>query len=233
MEARRPLYERVADRSGSPTDGRRPDDVADADRPDSRTCAAGEREPAMTDATTDPGRRRRDAVRRRRRAPACSASCPALLGDGARRVARRAPGGAGRRPATPSARTCARTATRRSIAEVPDAEEAKTAQVAAYCWQALGQAGFTRTDVVVGVGGGATTDLAGFVAATWLRGVRGRPGADDAARHGRRGGRRQDRHQHRRGQEPRRRVPPAGRGALRPRRARVAAGTTTSPGWPR
>ncbi|MGW0313579.1 3-dehydroquinate synthase [Streptomyces flavidovirens] len=56
--------------------------------------------------------------------------------------------------------------------QVPDAEGAKTAEVAAYCWQALGRAGFTRTDVIVGVGGGATTDLAGFVAATWLRGVR-------------------------------------------------------------
>ncbi|WP_432090476.1 3-dehydroquinate synthase [Streptomyces sp. NRRL F-5630] len=56
--------------------------------------------------------------------------------------------------------------------QVPNAEEAKTAEVAAYCWTALGQSGFTRTDVVVGVGGGATTDLAGFVAATWLRGVR-------------------------------------------------------------
>jgi len=55
---------------------------------------------------------------------------------------------------------------------VPNAEEAKTAEVAAYCWKALGQSGFTRTDVIVGVGGGATTDLAGFVAATWLRGVR-------------------------------------------------------------
>src|SRR5207245_5286761 len=33
-------------------------------------------------------------------------------------------------------------------------------------------AGFTRSDAVVSVGGGATTDLAGFVAATWLRGVR-------------------------------------------------------------
>src|SRR5262249_19143496 len=30
----------------------------------------------------------------------------------------------------------------------------------------------TRSDAIVGVGGGATTDLAGFVAATWLRGVR-------------------------------------------------------------
>ena len=36
----------------------------------------------------------------------------------------------------------------------------------------LGQAGFTRSDAVVGLGGGAVTDLAGFVAATWLRGVR-------------------------------------------------------------
>jgi 3-dehydroquinate synthase len=36
----------------------------------------------------------------------------------------------------------------------------------------LGRAGLTRSDAVVGVGGGATTDLAGFVAATWLRGVR-------------------------------------------------------------
>jgi 3-dehydroquinate synthase len=36
----------------------------------------------------------------------------------------------------------------------------------------LGTAGFTRSDSVLGVGGGSTTDLAGFVAATWLRGVR-------------------------------------------------------------
>ncbi|MGW6600149.1 3-dehydroquinate synthase [Streptomyces sp. NPDC055036] len=56
--------------------------------------------------------------------------------------------------------------------QVPNAEEAKTVEVAAYCWKALGQTGFTRTDVIIGVGGGATTDLAGFVAATWLRGVR-------------------------------------------------------------
>jgi len=56
--------------------------------------------------------------------------------------------------------------------EVPDAEAGKTVEVAARCWDALGEAGFTRTDVVVGVGGGAVTDLAGFVAAGWLRGVR-------------------------------------------------------------
>jgi 3-dehydroquinate synthase len=44
--------------------------------------------------------------------------------------------------------------------------------VAAHCWEALGQRGFTRSDAVVTVGGGATTDMGGFVAATWLRGVR-------------------------------------------------------------
>ncbi len=56
--------------------------------------------------------------------------------------------------------------------EVPDAEAGKSIEVAARCWDALGEAGFTRTDVVVGVGGGAVTDLAGYVAAAWLRGVR-------------------------------------------------------------
>lgn len=55
---------------------------------------------------------------------------------------------------------------------LPDAEAAKTADVVQSCWDALGRAGFTRNDVVVGLGGGATTDVAGFVAATWLRGIR-------------------------------------------------------------
>ncbi|WP_255491515.1 MULTISPECIES: 3-dehydroquinate synthase [unclassified Actinotalea] len=58
------------------------------------------------------------------------------------------------------------------LAEVPEAEEAKSAQVAAFLWGVLGQADFTRSDAIVGLGGGATTDLAGFVAATWLRGIR-------------------------------------------------------------
>jgi len=57
------------------------------------------------------------------------------------------------------------------LAEVPDAEAAKRVEVAAFCWGVMGQTDFTRTDAVVGLGGGATTDLAGFVAATWLRGV--------------------------------------------------------------
>jgi len=55
---------------------------------------------------------------------------------------------------------------------VPDGEAAKDVAVAADCWRALGRAGFTRSDAVVTVGGGATTDMGGFVAATWLRGVK-------------------------------------------------------------
>lgn len=57
------------------------------------------------------------------------------------------------------------------MAEIPDAEPGKRVEVAAFCWQIMGQADFTRSDAVIGFGGGATTDLAGFVAATWLRGV--------------------------------------------------------------
>lgn len=58
------------------------------------------------------------------------------------------------------------------LAEIPDAEGAKRVEVAAFCWQIMGQTDFTRSDAVIGLGGGATTDVAGFVAATWLRGVR-------------------------------------------------------------
>ncbi len=57
------------------------------------------------------------------------------------------------------------------VETVPDNERAKTAEVAAGLWSVLGQRAFTRTDAVVSVGGGTVTDLAGFVAATWLRGV--------------------------------------------------------------
>jgi 3-dehydroquinate synthase len=56
--------------------------------------------------------------------------------------------------------------------EVPDAEEGKSLAVAGFCWEVCGQIGLTRQDAVVGFGGGAATDLAGFVAATWMRGVK-------------------------------------------------------------
>ena len=58
------------------------------------------------------------------------------------------------------------------LAEVPQSEEAKRVEVAAFCWGVMGQADFHRNDAVIGLGGGSTTDLAGFVGGTWLRGVR-------------------------------------------------------------
>ncbi|WKD57582.1 3-dehydroquinate synthase [Corynebacterium capitovis DSM 44611] len=58
------------------------------------------------------------------------------------------------------------------LAPVPDAEQAKTREVAAELWDVLGTHNFSRQDVIVGLGGGAATDLAGFVAATWMRGIR-------------------------------------------------------------
>ena len=96
---------------------------------------------------------------------------PGLLGDRVRRVLVIHPGAL-----TASAEAVRDDLTAQGyqtyLAEVPEAEESKTAQVAAFCWQVLGQADFTRSDAVIGLGGGATTDLAGFVAATWLRGIR-------------------------------------------------------------
>ncbi|WP_435198750.1 3-dehydroquinate synthase [Janibacter sp. GS2] len=57
------------------------------------------------------------------------------------------------------------------VAPVPDAEAAKSVEVAAGLWARMGRAGFTRSDAVVAVGGGSVTDLGGWVAAAWLRGV--------------------------------------------------------------
>jgi 3-dehydroquinate synthase len=56
--------------------------------------------------------------------------------------------------------------------EVPDGEAAKHVDVAARLWSRLAAERVTRSDCIVGIGGGAATDLAGFAAATWLRGIR-------------------------------------------------------------
>lgn len=96
---------------------------------------------------------------------------PRLLGDGVRRVLIIHPGALATSAEAVREDLLAQ-GYEAFLAEVPEAEEAKTAQVAAFCWQVLGQAEFTRSDAVVGLGGGATTDLAGFVAATWLRGIK-------------------------------------------------------------
>lgn len=54
---------------------------------------------------------------------------------------------------------------------LPDREEAKTLGVAASVYDTLAKFGLSRHDTIVGVGGGTVTDLAGYVAGTWLRGV--------------------------------------------------------------
>lgn len=55
--------------------------------------------------------------------------------------------------------------------EIPDGENGKSSDVLFSLWNKLNVAGFTRGDLLVGVGGGAVTDLTGFLAATWLRGI--------------------------------------------------------------
>lgn len=55
--------------------------------------------------------------------------------------------------------------------EIPDAEAGKELPVVGFAWEVLGRIGIGRKDAIVSVGGGAATDVAGFVAATWLRGV--------------------------------------------------------------
>ncbi|MGW3731977.1 3-dehydroquinate synthase [Streptomyces sp. NPDC005148] len=180
MDARRHLYTEVATATVA-TDGRTPEEVTQAvldalELPERAgyPAAPGRENTHMTDqgptriqiagsAGTDPyevliGRQ-------------LLGELPSLIGDRAQRVA----------VLHPEALAETGEAVRQDLADqgyeaiaiqLPNAEEAKTVEVAAYCWKALGQTGFTRTDVIVGVGGGATTDVAGFVAATWLRGVR-------------------------------------------------------------
>ena len=58
-----------------------------------------------------------------------------------------------------------------AVTGVPSGEAAKSATVLTALWSWLAESGVTRSDCVVGIGGGAATDLAGFAAATWLRGV--------------------------------------------------------------
>ena len=55
---------------------------------------------------------------------------------------------------------------------IPDGEAAKDIEVAVGLWSRLAALRMTRSDVMLGIGGGAATDLAGFTAACWLRGVR-------------------------------------------------------------
>ena len=57
------------------------------------------------------------------------------------------------------------------IFEIADGEEGKAVAMLESLWNHLGAAGFTRSDLLIAIGGGATTDVGGFAAATWLRGM--------------------------------------------------------------
>jgi 3-dehydroquinate synthase len=96
---------------------------------------------------------------------------PALVGEGARSVAVIHPGGLGE-IVRPLCRVLTDAGYLVHAEQVPDGEAAKDIAVAGQVWSRLAAHRMTRSDAIVGVGGGATTDLAGFVAASWLRGVR-------------------------------------------------------------
>jgi 3-dehydroquinate synthase len=57
------------------------------------------------------------------------------------------------------------------IFTTPEGELQKSVSVLNRVWQRCAQVGLERSDAIIGFGGGATTDLAGFSAATWLRGI--------------------------------------------------------------
>jgi 3-dehydroquinate synthase len=57
------------------------------------------------------------------------------------------------------------------VIATPSGEAAKSPEYLLEMWEACASFGLTRSDAIVGIGGGSTTDLAGFVAATWLRGI--------------------------------------------------------------
>src|SRR3954451_4887424 len=75
-------------------------------------------------------------------------------------------------PAAPVVASLEASGARVQVLTVPSGEQAKSVDVLARLWDQFAAVGLTRTDAVVAVGGGATTDVAGFAAATWLRGVR-------------------------------------------------------------
>lgn len=177
MDARRHLYEEVA-RTVVATDEHTPEEVAQAII-DALELPEGQAAPGVENTgMTQQGPTRIQVAGSAGSDPyevlvghQLLGELPQLIGDRARRVA----------VLHPEALAETGEAVRQDLADqgyeaiavqLPNAEEAKTVEVAAYCWKALGQTGFTRTDVIVGIGGGATTDVAGFVAASWLRGVR-------------------------------------------------------------
>src|SRR6266851_6864721 len=95
---------------------------------------------------------------------------PGLVGKDARTVVVIHAAGLGE-IARPACRVLADAGYQVHAEEIPDGESAKEITVASRLWSRLAAHRVSRSDCIVGIGGGAATDLAGFVAATWLRGV--------------------------------------------------------------
>jgi 5-deoxy-5-amino-3-dehydroquinate synthase len=91
------------------------------------------------------------------------AELPALLPGSARRVAVVTQAGIPLRPDLPDHDV--------EIHEIGEGEEAKSLATVESLTRAFARQGLTRRDVVVGVGGGMVTDIAGFAAASWHRGT--------------------------------------------------------------
>lgn len=96
---------------------------------------------------------------------------PGLVGDAARTILLVHDSGLGRLAAE-ARDVLGQAGYRVVIARVPAGEAAKEFTVLRRLWAACGQARVTRSDAVVALGGGSVSDVAGFAAATWLRGVR-------------------------------------------------------------
>ncbi|HEY9790557.1 MAG TPA: 3-dehydroquinate synthase [Candidatus Obscuribacterales bacterium] len=58
------------------------------------------------------------------------------------------------------------------VIELPDGEGCKTPEVLVDLWTQFQQMKLQRADCILAIGGGALTDLAGFAAATYLRGIK-------------------------------------------------------------
>ncbi len=103
--------------------------------------------------------------------PGAVSELPSLVGADARTVAVIHPAGLGE-VAQPALRTLRQAGYLVHAEPIPDGEAAKDIAVAAGLWSRLAARRVTRSDAIVGLGGGSATDLAGFTAACWLRGVR-------------------------------------------------------------
>jgi 3-dehydroquinate synthase len=90
---------------------------------------------------------------------------------GARRAALVTVPGVGRRYAAPVLRGLRAAGVRAQRIEVPDGDASKSLAQAARLYEAFLASGLERGSVVVALGGGMVGDLAGYAAATYLRGI--------------------------------------------------------------